>query len=314
MKPPATILGFDLSTGGAIDAPPADRPYWFHFNRTRDDVQAWTRERANIPDTAVRGLLAEETRPRADPIESGLLVNLRGANLNPEFEEETIALRLWLEPTRLVTYEKFTIFAARDVAEQLTAERAAVRPERVFTRLVARIMERLEPMIDDLDETLYRLEDEAIDPDVSVDRRQLAGVQRKVIHLRRYLAPQREAMLRLVRGDGYPHFEKAELARLKEAANHLARLVEDLDAMHERAKSAQAEAAAQLEEASGRKLYLFTVATIIFLPLSFLTGVFGMNVGGLPWVETASGFLYVCGLMLATLVGATAVLVWRQWV
>lgn len=313
MDPPATILGFDLSTGEPLGAPPADRPYWFHFNRTRDDVKAWARERSNMPEIAARAMLAEETRPRAEPIEGGLLVNLRAANLNPDAEEETISLRLWLEPTRLATFEKFTIFATRDVAEKLEAERGPLRPERVFTRLVARLMERLEPMIDDLDERLYRLEDDAIDPDTISDRRAIARIQRRVVYLRRYLAPQREAMLRLARGEVYDRFDEDELLRLREAANHLARLVEDLDAMHERAKSAQAEAAAQISERSGRKLYVFTVATIIFLPLSFLTGVFGMNVGGLPWTDTTSGFLIVSLIMAALVAGAIAVLFCTKW-
>lgn len=313
MDTPAIILGFDLSGGVPIEAPPASGSCWLHLNRTDAGAQRWTLEHAGLPDAAARALLAEETRPRVERIGEGVLLNFRGANLNDDVDEQTVVLRAWIEPGRLLTYEKHPIMGVRDVAEWAGSRGKAMSPAEIVARITARMIERMEPALDDLDARLYALEDRAIDPDVVVDRRALATLQREIISLRRYLAPQREAMQRLASGDALA-FEKKDLVRVREAANHLARLFEDLSAAHERAQAAQQEAVAQLEEAQNKRLYAFTLVTIIFLPLSFLTGVFGMNVGGLPWTETAQGFVLVCVLMAALGVAAVGWMVWRRWV
>jgi len=304
-------------TGLIFEAALAGGAVWRHWDRTDAGVRAWAGSAGSgIPEAAGAALVADETRPRVEQFGvegqgGGTLINLRGANLNEGVDEQTVALRGWVEGGRLETFERYPIMAARDVAAQAGGETLTVG--NVVSRLAATLIERLEPMVDDLDDRLYVLEDQAIDPDAYMDRRELSRVHREVISLRRYLAPQREAIVRLAKGEGLP-FEKADVTRSKEASNHLARLVEDLDAAHERAQSARSEAGAQLEEASNRKLYLFTLVTIVFLPLSFLTGVFGMNVGGLPWTDTARGFVYAVGLMAVMGVGAGLVMVWRRWV
>jgi len=313
MSTPGILLGFDLASGAPVDALPAADRCWVHLNRIDEGVKQWTREEAGIPEHAARALLAEETRPRVERINGGTLLNLRGANLNPDVEEQTLVLRAWIEGDRLVTYEKHPIYAVRDIHQRLTEKGGEHAPVEIVSRIVVRLIERLEPMVDDLDERLYVLEDQTLDPDVVVDRRELAMLQRQIISLRRYLAPQREAMLKLASGEGLSA-DKPDLIRLREAANHLSRLLEDLNAAYERAQAAQAEAAAQLEESQNKRLYAFTLVTIIFLPLSFLTGVFGMNVGGLPWTENAQGFLLVSSLMAVLGVGAALWMVWRKWV
>jgi len=280
-------------TGLIFEAGLANGAVWRHWDRTDAGVRAWaTGGASGIPEAAGRALVADETRPRVEVFGSngqvGALINLRGANLNEGVDEQTVVIRGWVESGRLETFERYPIMAARDIAAE--AGRGAMTVGGAVSRLAAKLIERLEPLVDDLDDRLYVLEDQAIDPDAYMDRRELSRVHREVISLRRYLAPQREALVRLSKGEGLP-FEKADVTRAKEASNHLARLVEDLDAAHERAQSARSEAGAQLEEASNRKLYLFTLVTIVFLPLSFLTGVFGMNVGGLPWTETGEGFI-----------------------
>lgn len=309
---PGIIFGMELATGAPVtdlDAPAS----WLHLNRADDHVKGWVSQRAGIPKRAAEALLTEETRPRVEIFRGGVLINLRAANLNKDVDEETIALRMWLEPTRLITLERYPIFAARDIHKKTQQPGVPRAPGALVARLAERLIERLEPVIDALDEALYDLEDRAIDPDRCVERRELATLQRKVIHLRRYLAPQREALFKLTRGDAYP-FEPADLERLKEAANHLVRLVEDLDAAHERATVAQGEQAAQVSEAQNKRLYVFTIVTIIFLPLSFLTGVFGMNVGGLPWVETPMGFAIVAAMMLALAGVTVGLMIWKKWV
>jgi len=307
-------------TGLIFEAPLAGGAVWRHWDRMDEGVRAWATGGASggasgIPVAAGKSLVADETRPRVEVFGSnghvGTLINLRGANLNEGVDEQTVVLRGWVEAGRLETFERYPIMTARDIAA--LAGRETLTVGNVVSMLAATLIERLEPLVDELDDRLYVLEDQAIDPDACMDRGELSRVHREVISLRRYLAPQREAMVRLSKGEGLP-FEKGDLTRVKEASNHLARLVEDLDAAHERAQSARSEAAAQLEEASNRKLYVFTLVTIVFLPLSFLTGVFGMNVGGLPWTDTARGFVYAVGLMAAMGVGAGLVMVWRRWV
>ncbi len=313
MTTPAILFGIDLQTSTPIEAIPPGGGYWVHLNRVDEQVQRWTMEESGIPEAAARALLADETRPRVGYFERGTLINLRGANLNPDVDEHTVVLRAWIEEGRLITYEKHPIIAVRDIARRVKEKGGPRSPGDVISRVVVRLIERLEPMIDELDDTLYGLEDRAINVDTHVDRAELATLQRKLIALRRYFAPQREAMLKLAAGEGHA-FTPADLVRLREASNHLSRLLEDLTAANERSLVAQSEQAAQTSEAQNRRLYAFTLVTIIFLPLSFLTGVFGMNVGGLPWVNSSQGFLLVSALMIALAIVAAGWMVWKRWV
>ncbi len=81
--------------------------------------------------------------------------------------------------------------------------------------------------------------------------------------------------------------------------------------MQERARLLQEEIAGLLTEATNRNLFLLSMVTTTLLPITLITGVFGMNVGGLPWVGTHSGFWWVMLVMVLALV-LTLVLLRRR--
>jgi zinc transporter len=60
-------------------------------------------------------------------------------------------------------------------------------------------------------------------------------------------------------------------------------------------------------------MYVLSMVTAIFLPLSFLTGVFGMNVGGLPGTESANAFLYLMLGMGALSICMLVAMLWKRW-
>jgi CorA-like Mg2+ transporter protein len=69
-----------------------------------------------------------------------------------------------------------------------------------------------------------------------------------------------------------------------------------LESIQERARLLQEEIASRAFEATNVNLYIFSLFTAIFLPLNLITGIFEMNVAGLPWLENPGGFLWVtCG-------------------
>ena len=73
------------------------------------------------------------------------------------------------------------------------------------------------------------------------------------------------------------------------------------------------EIAGRTAEATNRNLYFVSLLTAIFLPITLITGIFGMNVGGLPWVDEHTGFLWVFGIMLLTALTSLILLHWRRF-
>ena len=71
----------------------------------------------------------------------------------------------------------------------------------------------------------------------------------------------------------------------------------------------QEEFRSRIAEQQNQRMYVLSLVTAIFLPLSFLTGVFGMNVMGLPGVDNPLGFVWVAGSMLLL---AVLVAVWMK--
>jgi zinc transporter len=125
------------------------------------------------------------------------------------------------------------------------------------------------------------------------------------ILLRRYLAPQRDTLARLG-GEHADLFDESRRLVLRECSDGLARMVEELDAARDRAAVLHEELSARLAETMNKNMYLLSIVAAIFLPLGLLTGLFGINVGGMPWLESRWGFAIVSS-------GLVGVAIFQYW-
>jgi len=137
-------------------------------------------------------------------------------------------------------------------------------------------------------------------------------LRRQIASVRRFLAPQREALDRLNRQSGGWIVED-ELQNLLDQADRITRYVEDLDLVRERAIVLQEEYLALMAQEQNSRMYVLSVVAAIFLPLTFITGLLGMNVGGLPGLENPMGFWASIVIMVVAAVGLAAFFRWKRW-
>ena len=293
---------------------PADGPLWIHLDRNSDFSRRWLSQEAGLDPIVVDALLAEETRPRTVNIGEGLLIILRGVNLNPGADpEDMIAVRLWIDESRVISMRARTVMAIVDINDQIEVGHGPRDTSDLLVRLTARLVDRMAPVIAELDDLTDGLEDELLTKESREIRHGLRDLRRTAIGLRRYLAPQRDAMARLT-SEEVPWLDGRQKARLREVTDRVIRFVEDLDEVRERAAVIQDELMGRLSEQMNRNMYLLSVVAAIMLPLGLLTGLLGINVGGMPGAESNWGFPIVC-VLLACIAIVEIILVRRlHWV
>ena len=167
----------------------------------------------------------------------------------------------------------------------------------LVARLALRLADRAEPVVADLNETIDDLEEAFEDTGEPPSRSELADVRRVSIMLRRYMYPQKDALSTFAIEDMAWISEHAR-ERLREATERVTRLAEALDAIRDRAEVVHDQIMDQRAEATNRQMLILSVVTAIFLPLSLLTGLLGINVGGIPGSTDGNAFWIVCGLMV----------------
>jgi zinc transporter len=164
------------------------------------------------------------------------------------------------------------------------------------------VIRHTEDAVDNLEEVGQRLADQTF-------RRRLGQVRRRIVKLRRYLSPQRDALAQLAKLDA-GWFTGRHRERLVDVTNQVIRYVEDLDAVRERAGFLQDEFDSRIAEGINRNMYHLSILAAVFLPLGLITSLFSMDIGGIPGALTSWPFWAVCG-GLGALVG-TQVLVFRK--
>ncbi len=295
--------GTPVDWDGARTWEPADGPLWLHLDRTTDSSTQWLTGESGLDSIVVDALLAEETRPRAVKMGTGLLVILRGVNLNPGADpEDMVAVRLWIDENRVISIRARPVMAVADIDQEIQVDRGPRNSSEFLAQLAAGLVNRMAPVIDELDDLTDGLEDQLLTGESHEIRPGLRDVRRTAIALRRHLAPQRDAMARIQTEDA-PWLDNRQKARLREVTDRVIHYVEDLDEIRERAAVVQDELMNRLSEQMNRNMFLLSVVAAIMLPLGFLTGLLGINVGGIPGADSNAGFLIVCAL----LAGVTAI-------
>lgn len=286
---------------------------WLHLDYAGDDAKHWLGHESGIDAVIAESLTTEETRPRSLVHKGGMLLILRGVNLNPGADpEDMISIRCWIDADRIVTLRHRRVMAIDDLRQAVESGSGPTGPGAFLEAFTDRLVIRMGNVISDTDDAVDALEDEVLTEQSYELRQRIAGIRRAAISMRRYLAPQRDVMAHLY-SEKVDWLDDTERMRLREIADRTTRYVEDLDAVRDRAIVTQEELNNRLAEQMNKTMYILSIVAGIFLPLGLLTGLLGINVGGIPGTESKWAFTIFCIL----LVGIAVLQVWlfkrKKW-
>ena len=311
-------FAFHITEGSAVAVPVPEALAgacgftWVHLASHDDAAQAWLRDVAGLQPYVVEALTATETRPRCEPVGDGAFVNLRGrSKVELDTSDLLASVRIWAEKGRVFSLNRKPMFAVTAVREEV--ERGRIHdPGDLITAFATAITQDLDPEVADLGDRLDDCE-EALDANKVFElRRAVTTVRVEAIGYRRFVNPQRQALERLASmpGDWLGDDDRLHLSA---AADRAARMAEELEAIRERA-TLMHEALTDLraEQIDSRSLVISIVA-MVFLPLTFLTGLYGMNVEGLPFAQRPWAFDAIAGVCLVIAAGVIGYFVRSHW-
>jgi zinc transporter len=284
---------------------------WVHLDYSGRGAERYLVE-LGVGEYGAEALTRSDTRPRLLRLEGGLILMLRAINLNPGADpEDMVSLRFWIEPGRVISVRQRKLFSVQDVKEELDRGSGPNTPIGIVSAVVERIADRIADFVEKLEETIDAFELTTEGQSSISLRSEVAHSRRQIAHVRRYLAPQRDALETL--GRESPDWLKPEVHSIREQSDRMIREVEDLDLARERSLVLQEEILNQIAQQQNSRMYVLSIVAVVFLPITFVTGLFGMNVAGLPGTESSAAFWIVAAVMAGASIGILAWLRIKQW-
>ena len=286
---------------------------WIHFDGRDPQALTWLDDEAHrLPETARVNLTAVETRPRCQPLGDGIIINLRGLREAREEEggDELVSIRIWAERGRVVSVN-FRRMAGLDALRERMEQGAFHDPGDLIAALSISIAHQLDPVVADLGDQVDDCE-LTLSSEGYVARHAIAKARSMAISYRRFVVPQRQALEAMAVLE-QAWIEDEDRVHLREAADRFARMGEELEAVRERSALLHEQITDLRAEKIDRRSLIIAVVALIFLPLTFVTGLFGMNVDGIPYAHHPLSFWAVTGFSVVTGVAVASYFIWARW-
>ena len=285
---------------------------WIHMEDGDPDDLATLKGQSDIPDIAANALVATETRPRCDRIEEGALVNLRGPGLaGTDDSDRLVSIRLWVRHGKVNSVTRRPLAATALVKSRMEAEKVR-DPGDLVAAFARAISTQLDPEVAALGDTLDDCETGLNAEEIYRLRAKIAVIRSDAIAYRRFVAPDRDALTTLAHLD-FEWLEEEDRLHIREAADRFARMAEELEAVRERASLLHEQITDMRAEQLDQRSLIISAVALIFLPLTFITGLLGMNVQGIPYAEEPWAFWGVMGFCLVVAIPIIVYFARKHW-
>lgn len=289
-----------------------ERPCWLHLNYTHRQSAEWLQSTAQIPDAVRDALAGDSMRPRVSRLGDGFMIVLRSVNHNSDARpDQLVAMRVFINDKLIVSTRRRKVYAVDEVLTDLQNGNGPIDCGSWLVDVCDALTDHTSEFIEELHDKIIEMEDALLDERMPA-RGELGLLRKQLIVMRRYMAPQRDVYARLA-SEKLGWMDDSERRRMQEIADRLGRGLDDLDAGVARTAILADEVASQMAESMNRRTYTMSLMAMIFLPATFLTGLFGVNLGGIPGGEWRYGFTIFCLLLVILALSVAGYLRKRRW-
>ena len=286
---------------------------WVHLSRNKEGVFDWLTGNLAIPRPTAELLTSDANRPRAFREAETLVATLRGINFNPGAEpEDMISMQLWSDGKRVVTLRRLPMQTPRDVLAEIDDGYGPPDAGALVTALIEHMIARMNRSIVDMNDHIDDLEDDDLDEKAEYVLGKIATIRRNCLALKRHMSPQHEALEWIAR-DAPDWFEEHDRREIAETIDRLRRYLDDLDISKESAMVLMDDIRGRAIARNEKTTYVLTIFAGLFLPLGFVTGLLGINVGGMPGIDYHLAFWVVVLMCLGVFAGLLFLFRFWKW-
>lgn len=271
---------------------------WLHFNLSHTASAKWIQENLGLSDLFHESLTDGSRSTRVELDDDTLIAVVNDVHYDFAFEPSDIAT-LWLSvgPRLVVTAR---LQPLRSIDRLRDAVRRGEKLMSSVALLVHLMHDQGDVLIQIVRNTTARvddIEDKLLAGRLETKRANLGALRRLLVRLQRLLAPEPAALFRLLRKPP-DWISEDDIGDLRQSTEEFNVALSDMAALQERIKLLQEEIAGRVAEANNRSLFVLTIVTVLALPINIITGLLGMNVGGVPLAEHPHGFWWVVAIVV----------------
>jgi len=318
MNVPDAVFAWTLDGKGGVkpldnnDIIDNEHPCWLHLNYTHPESAEWLATTPLLPNTIRDALAGDSTRPRVSRLGDGTLITLRCINgSTDERPDQLVAMRLYMDERLIVSTRQRKVLALDDVVQDLNDGTGPTDVGGWLVDVCDALTDHASEFIEELHDKIIDLEDSLMDQQVP-PRGFLALLRKQLIVMRRYMAPQRDVYSRLA-SERLPWMTDDHRRRMQDIADRLGRGLDEIDACISRTAIMADEISQVMQESLARRSYTMSLMAMVFLPSTFLTGLFGVNLGGIPGGDWRLGFSLFCVMLVVLIGGVTWWLHRSKW-
>jgi len=304
------VYSYKISNGKAIKINPKlestdDNGFsWFHLSGNHKKALEWIKENLNIPEVTADMLSSKNTRPNVVKFPTGYMITMRAVNTNEEGNDIFNAINLWVTENSIITSRNAKILAIEDIVKDIELEDIPESKGEFIVRLIHHIQKRINLKVRDIEYVIETLEEKVLNKDFNDVRTDLINQRKTIVQMKRYLVPQREMLQALILEKQF-FIDESNTISLKYYYDKMIRLVEELDVAREHILLVQEEVTNIKNDQMNKSMFRISIISALFLPLGFITGLLGVNIGGVPGVDDTNSFLILSVISLIYLVLGT---------
>ncbi|WP_084187412.1 magnesium/cobalt transporter CorA [Andreprevotia chitinilytica] len=323
----ATLIEFGPNEGDFVETTftsldegrefrPRHETLWLNLHGLANvEILKFVGRRFGLHPLVLEDILNTEQRPKVEVYPGYVFISTRLISIDDAGRVESEQVSIVLMHGVVLTFQEQPTGTFEGIRQSLKNAQSQVRrlgADYLVYALLDKLVDRYYTVLEQLGERSEILEDAIAECDDPAQLGEIQALRRKLMFVKRGLWPTREVINVLQRDD--PDFFRDETQLyLRDVYDHTVQLIESTETLRDLASTLQDSYRAQQSQRLNEQMRVLTVITTIFMPLTLIAGIYGMNFEHIPELHWHFGYYYALGLMGVVTLGLGAYFWLRRW-
>lgn len=219
-----------------------------------------------------------------------------------QFENDTLNIQnvsVYFDQGFVLTFQEHEDDLFATLRERIAKKQGKIRIKKadyLAYAVIDVIVDNYFNVLDELEIQIERIEEDLISDIESFERSQIFSIKKKLLKIRKVIAPLRESLNAFSKSDSEDVEDRTKIY-VRDVYDHTISVVDNLDTMRDILTGLQEIHISEMSMKMNKVMQFLTIITAVFVPITFLAGIYGMNFQNIPELQHKNGYFILLGIM-----------------